>query len=81
MRLSFIILFIEKSEAMNYKRIIIEEITKDEVKRIAKEKTRSLLNSKEFKDAVKEITAKAISNLYKEMYFKNNYWMSAVKNS
>ena len=66
---------------MKVRRRLIEEVTKDEVRRIAREKAHSLLNTKEFKDAVKEITAKAISNLYKEMYFKNNYWMSAVKNS
>jgi len=61
------------------KRLIIEELTKADVKNIVASELSSNLNSKEFKDKVKDISAKVLEELYKILWTRKNFWSDAIK--
>lgn len=61
------------------KKLIVEELTKSEVRNIIASEYSSSLNSKEFKDKVKEISAKVIEELYKILWTRKNFWSDAIK--
>lgn len=61
------------------KRLIIEELTKADVKNIVASEFSSNLNSKEFKDKVKDISAKVLEELYKILWTRKNFWSDAIK--
>lgn len=58
--------------------IITEEITKADVERIAINKVNDIYRSKEFKKAVKELTADVIENLYKTLWQKSSTWKGGI---
>lgn len=67
---------------MNDKRIrqiIREELTKNDVNNIVQSKLSSHLNSNELKKKVKEITADVVSNLFKILWQRDNFWKGSVK--
>lgn len=61
------------------KKLIIEELTKSEVRGMISNEFTSNLNSKEFKDKVKDITSKVIEELYKILWTRKNFWSDAIK--
>lgn len=61
------------------KKLIIEEITKSEIKSMISGELSSNMNSKEFKDKVKEISAKVIEELYKILWTRKNFWSDQIK--
>jgi hypothetical protein len=61
------------------KRIITEELTRADVNGMISGNQSDIINSKEFKDKVKEISAKVIEELYKIMWTRKNFWSDAIK--
>lgn len=61
------------------KRIITEELTRADVNGMISGSQSDIINSKEFKDKVKEISAKVIEELYKIMWTRKNFWSDAIK--
>lgn len=61
------------------KKLIIEELSKSDVKSMINNEISSNMNSKEFKDKVKEITAKVIEELYKILWTRKNFWSDSIK--
>jgi hypothetical protein len=59
--------------------IINEELSKSEVTSLIKSKIDSNLSSKEFEKKVKEITSSVISELFKILWQRNNFWKDGVK--
>jgi hypothetical protein len=57
------------------KKLIAEELTRAEVNGMIS----SQMNSKEFKDKVKEISAKVLEELYKILWTRKNFWSDAIK--
>jgi hypothetical protein len=57
------------------KKLIVEELTRAEVNGMIS----SQMNSKEFKDKVKEISAKVLEELYKILWTRKNFWSDAIK--
>lgn len=58
--------------------IIKEELSKTDVNSLIKSKIDSEFSSKEFEKRVKEITAKSISELFKALWQRDNFWKSSV---
>ena len=61
------------------KKLIIEELTKSEVRNMINVETDSLLDSRQFKEKVKDISAKVIEELYKILWTRKNFWSDAIK--
>lgn len=59
-------------------RIIQEELSKTEVNSMIDRKLDNSLDSRDFKDAVKKISASVISELFKTLWQRNSTWISAV---
>lgn len=58
--------------------IISEEINKSDVESIVSRKLSSSYDSKEFKKAVKEITAEVIEDLYRTLWNRSSTWKGGV---
>lgn len=58
--------------------IITEEIGKADVESIVSRKLSSSYDSKEFKRAVKEITAEVIEDLYRTLWNRSSTWKGGV---
>ena len=58
--------------------IIKEEITKTEVESIVSRNVSSSYDSKEFKKAVREITADVIENLFKTLWNRSSTWKGGI---
>lgn len=63
----------------NIKKIIVEEITRAEISNMIASDRAATLNSKEFKDKVKDISAKVIEELYKILWTRKNFWADSIK--
>ena len=61
------------------KRLIVEELTKTEVQNMIAGDRDTILNSREFKNKVKEISAKVLEELYKILWTRKNFWSDAIK--
>lgn len=61
------------------KRLINEELNKSDVRSITKGELSAFVKQSEFKNAVKDITADALKNLYKALFQNTNFWQSQVK--
>lgn len=62
----------------NLCRIITEELSKSEVSSMISSKLSSSYNSREFKSAVKELSADVVNELFKLLWQRNNFWKSGV---
>jgi len=61
------------------KKLIVEELTKAEVQNMISNNKDTILNSKEFKLKVKDISAKVLEELYKILWTRKNFWSDAIK--
>lgn len=58
--------------------IIKEELTKSEVNSMISSKISSALSSRDFKKAVKELSADVVGELFRLLWNRNNFWKSSV---
>ena len=58
--------------------IINEEINKTEVESIVSNRISSAYNSREFKKAVKEISAEVIEDLFRTLWNRSSTWKGGV---
>jgi len=56
------------------RRIIAEELSKSDVNSMISSKISSTLTSREFKKAVKELSADVVNELFKILWQRNNFW-------
>lgn len=60
-------------------KLVVEEITKNEIKGMITSDKEALLKSREFKAAVKEIAAGVIEELYKVLWTRKSFWSDPIK--
>ena len=60
------------------KQIIREEISKSDVESVVSRKLSSSYDSREFKKAVKEITADVIEDLFRTLWNRNSMWRGGI---
>ena len=58
--------------------IINEEINKTEVESIVSNRISSAYNSRDFKKAVKEISAEVIEDLFKTLWNRSSMWKGGI---
>ena len=58
--------------------IINEEISKTEVESIVSNRLSSAYDSRDFKKAVKEISAEVIEDLFKTLWNRSNSWKGGI---
>ena len=58
--------------------ILREEISKLDVENVVSNKLSSAYNSREFKKAVKEITAEVIEDLYRTLWNRSSTWRGGI---
>ena len=58
--------------------IINEELSKSEINSMISNKFSSELNSNEFKKKVKELSSEVVSELFKILWQRNNFWKTSV---
>lgn len=61
------------------RQILAEELTKSDVTSIVNSKIDSALSSREFKKAVKELSAEVMNELFKILWQRNSIWKSSVQ--
>lgn len=62
------------------RRLIKEELTKQEVRGMISDKLNSYIQDREFKKAVRSIVADVTEELFRELWRKNGFWKNALKN-
>ena len=62
-----------------YTKLIIEEVTKSEIKNMISNNNSDFIKSKEFNDKIKEISAKVIEELYKILWTRKSFWLDPIK--
>ena len=67
----------QSSEGVSWRRID-EELTKSEVESIVSNRLSSAYDTREFKKAVKEITAQVIEDLYRTLWNRSSTWKGGV---
>lgn len=55
-------------------KIIKEEISKADVEKIVNSKLSSTLDSRDFKKTVKELATDVVSEVFRTLWQKNNFW-------
>lgn len=58
---------------------LVEDITKQEVDKLISSKLSSFKDSSDFKKMVRDITADAIEDLYKTLFYRSSSWKSGVR--
>ena len=61
--------------------IIMEELSKSDVNSMISSKINSTLSSREFKQKVKELSSQVVSELFKILWQRDNFWKSTVSRS
>lgn len=61
------------------RKMIVEELSKSDIKSMISSGNEDFLKSKEFKEKVKEICAKTLEELYKILWTRKNFWSDAIK--
>lgn len=67
-----------KSSKTILRGIIREELTKGEVNSMIDNRISSNMSSRDFKKAVKELSAEVVSELFKILWQRDNFWKSSV---
>ncbi len=60
------------------RQILREELNKQDVERIVSREIDSSYKSRDFKRAVKELTAQVIQDLYRTLWNRNSMWKGGV---
>lgn len=60
------------------KQIIREEVSKTDVEAIVSRKLSSSYDSRDFKKAVKEVTAEVIEDLFKTLWNRSSTWKGGI---
>lgn len=60
-------------------KLIVEEVTKSEIRSMIASDRETMLNSKEFKDRVKDISAKVLEELYKILWTRKSFWSEPIR--
>ena len=60
--------------------MVLEELSKSEVRSMIDSKLDSFLKEREFKKSVRSITADVIEEFFREMWRKNGFWKNSIKN-
>lgn len=60
-------------------KLIVEEVTKAEIRGMISSDIDSLLNSRQFKEKVKDISAKVIEELYRILWTRKSFWAEPIK--
>ena len=74
-----IILYIEMNGNKRISSLINEELSKSDVSSMIMNSIDSKMSSKEFEKKVKEISSEVISELFKILWQRNNFWKGAVR--
>ncbi len=67
-----------KKDMDSLKKIIIEEITKAEIRDMISTENQKLLKSRDFEKKVKELSAKVIEELYKILWTRKGFWSDSI---
>ena len=59
-------------------RILVEELTKSEVRSMIASELSSSMSSRDFEKAVSEISAKVIEKLFKTLWERRTFWNSSI---
>jgi len=62
----------------SFKKIIIEEITKAEIRDMISNENQKLIKSRDFQKKVKELSAKVIEELYKILWTRKGFWSDSI---
>ena len=61
--------------------MVLEELTKQEVKNIIDDKIDDYKGSRDFKKKVREIAVDVLDDFFREMWRKNGFWKNPLKNN
>lgn len=61
------------------KKIIVEELTRSDIKSMISNGNEDFLKSREFNQKIKEICAKTLEELFKILWTRKNFWSDHVK--
>lgn len=61
------------------RRMVFEELSKNEVRSIINDKFSSLIKDSDFKKEVRSIAVDVIDDFFKEMYTRKGFWKSGLK--
>jgi hypothetical protein len=77
---SYIQIFIRKCIDMDrrIRQIVLEELSKSDVESMISRKLGSSYDSKEFKKAVKQVSAEVIEDLYRTLWNRSSMWRGGV---
>lgn len=67
-----------KKDMDSLKKIIIEEITKAEIRDMISTENQKLIKSRDFEKKVKELSAKVIEELYKILWTRKGFWSDSI---
>ena len=56
-----------------------DTLSKSDIKDLIKKETDSLINSQKFDKKIKDISAKILSDLFKTLWQKKNFWETDLK--
>lgn len=60
-------------------RLVVEEVTKSEIKSMITNDRPEIINSKEFKEKVKDISSKVLEELFKILWTRKSFWLDQIK--
>jgi hypothetical protein len=60
--------------------LVLEELSKSEVRGMIDSRIDSYIKEKDFKKEVRKITADVIEDFVKELWRKNGFWKNSLKN-
>lgn len=62
------------------RKMVVEELSKGEVRSMIDSKLEDFVKERNFKKAVRGITADVIEEFFREMWRKNGFWKNQIKN-
>lgn len=62
------------------RQIILEELSRQDVKSMIDSKIDEFVKEKEFKKKVRNIAVDVLEDLFREMWRKNGFWKNSLKN-
>lgn len=62
------------------RQIILEELSRQDVKSMIDSKIDEFVKEKEFKKKVRSIAVDVLEDLFREMWRKNGFWKNSLKN-